>query len=153
MRNIVMKKEESMQLTVTLNDYQLNELNKISTENDVSTDTLLSIAVDLYIVSAMGFNDVEQDKALYDFKSYMNKITALYKASMVRKNIKEEMMCQSSRDQLISANYLFQENKQMRDQLLKLNEHKSILEARVAAQADIITSLREKIDSIRVKLD
>nr|WP_295685022.1 hypothetical protein [uncultured Lachnoclostridium sp.] len=148
-----MKKEESMQLTVTLNDYQLNELNKISTENDVSTDTLLSIAVDLYIVSAMGFNDVEQDKALYDFKSYMNKITALYKASMVRKNIKEEMMCQSSRDQLISANYLFQENKQMRDQLLKLNEHKSILEARVAAQADIITSLREKIDSIRVKLD
>lgn len=40
----------------------------------------------------------------------------------------------------------------MREQISKLSEHKSMLEERVAAQADIITSLREKIDSIRERL-
>jgi hypothetical protein len=114
MRNNIMKKEEeSMQVTV--NDYQRNELNKICASSNLSTDTLLNRAVDLFIVSTMGINDIEQDNALYDFKSYINKITALYKASMIRKRIKEDMMCQSTKEQLISAYSLLQENKKMRD--------------------------------------
>jgi hypothetical protein len=146
------KEEESMQLTVNLNDYQQNELNKFCEKYDMSKDTLLSRAVDLFILSGMGFDDVEQEKAFNDFKSYLVKIMGLYKASMVRENFKEEMMRQSTRDQLVSAFSLLQENYAIRDKLSKLNEHKSLLEERVAAQADIITSLREKIDSIREKL-
>jgi hypothetical protein len=37
------------------------------------------------------------------------------------------------------------ENKKMREQISKLNEHKSMLEERVAAQADIITRCEKSL--------
>ncbi|MDF2523714.1 MAG: hypothetical protein K0R31_1355, partial [Clostridiales bacterium] len=70
---------------------------------------------------------------------------------IVRENFKEEMMRQSTRDQLNSAFFLSQENREIRNELSKLTEHKSLLAERVAAQADIITSLREKIETYKRK--
>ena len=145
------KKEKSMRLTVNVNDYQQNELNRMCETFDVSTDTLLNRAIDLFILSGMGYNDVEQEKAFNDFKSHLVKIMGLYKASMVREDFKEKMMRQCTRKQIDSAFLLSQENCIIRDELSKLTEHKSHLEERVAAQADIIALIKEKIDFLERK--